>query len=109
VASFGRPDRQGYYPQNEPIVAEHPLDYKLSNPLDLAQLREEMGDYFQISDDAGEYICNYAYFYALMHVGVKIRGCCFVHVPSFRDIDFESQVQQIQAIARKILALEAFQ
>jgi pyrrolidone-carboxylate peptidase len=109
ITDFTRADRQGCAPKNQPILADQPLDYCLRNPLDLAPLGAEMGDLFEISDDAGTFVCNYAYFYGLANLGTKIRGCAFVHVPGYRPIPIEEQVEKIATLARKILSLPVFQ
>jgi hypothetical protein len=57
---------------------------------------------------AGEYICNFAYFYGLTQVGSAIRGCLFAHIPFFDVIPPDEQVARVVPLVEAIVRLLEF-
>jgi pyroglutamyl-peptidase len=99
---FSRPDVAGEFLREQPITDRFPPNHPLPNPLDVRALAAPYPG-LAISDDAGEFVCNFAYWVALENVGTKIRGCLFVHVPKFRDIACQKQVAILTELCGSIL------
>ena len=57
----------------------------------------------RVSDNAGEYICNYMFYSALKHAE-KIDSCTalFVHFPTFQNVAQEEQVTFVKALIKKL-------
>jgi pyrrolidone-carboxylate peptidase len=107
--NFVRPDIRGVHLSSQKVSEAFDLNYRFENPLDFDHLIAQLGDKFNISTDAGEYICNYIYFIGLTHVGTKIGGCLFAHVPAFKIIACEEQVARVVTLVEAILGLPQFQ
>jgi pyrrolidone-carboxylate peptidase len=105
IATFARPDINGTWLRGEKVSGAFDLDYRLENPLDFDRLTAQLGDQFSVSTDAGTHICNYVYFLGLMHVGTKVGGCLFAHVPYFRAIARDEQVARVVTLVEAILRL----
>lgn len=53
-----------------------------------------------LSSDAGNYLCNYAYYEAIRRLHTRRVG--FLHVPPFEKLDFESQRNRILKLLGRI-------
>ncbi len=90
------PDCDGSVPQGLPIVEEGPST--LATPVDAASLQVRLaGDGFEaeVSEGAGGYVCNHAYYAALDEISqssLKTR-CLFVHMPP-DELTFAEPVEQ---------------
>jgi len=112
-AHFGIPDERGAQPLNELISCEDGPDWSFRRTaLDLEdvcnRLRALGHPRVAISQDAGRYICNYAYYSSLNSISGKEGDwghdeSLFVHVPSLRVIPEEKQLR----FARDLLTILA--
>ncbi len=50
------------------------------------------------SYDAGRFVCNYVYYHSLCHAAAHGTRSLFVHVPLFKMIDKEQQMQFAEAL-----------
>jgi pyrrolidone-carboxylate peptidase len=105
IAHFRMPDADGVTLAGAPISDALPFNHPLRNPLDLAALARQLGDGFALSESAGTYLCNYAYFTGLARVGTDLRGCLFVHIPPFAEIDCDTAVARIVRLCEAVVAL----
>lgn len=108
-ANFSIPDSEGFQPFNKPIDDKYPLDHTLTNKIDVPALVNSMPTQFDLSNDAGNYICNYIYYTGLGYVGDRTVGCLFVHVPLYDQVEEETQIQNIVDLVNKISKLPEFQ
>jgi pyroglutamyl-peptidase len=99
---FGRPDVGGEFLREEPITDRFPPRHCLANALDVRALAAAAPG-FAVSDDAGDFVCNFAYWVALESVGAQMRGCLFAHVPPFRVVARAAQVARLAALCGAIL------
>lgn len=74
------------------------LGYRLENTIDIKTL----GKF--ISCNAGTNLCNYIY-RGLENVGIKSRGCIFVHIPHFTTLSLELQIQHMIHLIQQIAKL----
>jgi len=72
------PDNNGVNRDNEPIISSG--NDILKTPIDLSKSN------ISLSYDAGNYLCNYSYYYALSLANGKKTKCIFVHFP-FIDLE----------------------
>lgn len=83
-----KPDNDGYTPDEESIISDGPSAYFSS--ISLKHLRnqlDENGIPAKVSNSAGLYVCNTAYFNALHHISIlgKEIKAVFVHLPKISE------------------------
>lgn len=83
-----KPDNDGYTPDEESIISDGPLAYFSS--ISVQHLRnqlDENGIPAKVSNSAGLYVCNTAYFNALHHISIfgKEIKAVFVHLPKISE------------------------
>jgi len=106
-ASFRAPDEDGCQPDAEQIVKDEEFGNKIVTTLPLESYVEkltERGYLVETSESAGRFLCNYIY-YLMSRVSVNKPNyeSLFVHVPSFDDIDRDTQVKFIDELIRLIV------
>lgn len=102
-AEFVIPDAEKEQPRNQPIDPNQPISNKLVNSLPIDQWVNQLSQNYDLSHDAGTYVCNYCYYRALLNVDKKIKGALFVHCGLFNDIAEDKQVDSIVQLAHIIL------
>ena len=100
-------DARGYQPKDEAIDPSKPKSWKLTNAIDIEKLQKDLGSCFEMSTDAGEYVCNYAFYRGLANTGSLIRGCIFLHIPLFSVIPWDKQQLEVLRLVKAIFALFA--
>ncbi|KAF4319346.1 hypothetical protein BBO99_00005997 [Phytophthora kernoviae] len=110
VADFRIPDERGCAPKNEIIHEGEPESIETALPLEeMQKTLQTVNSRVDISTDPGRYICNYVYYRSLVwannqaNKGNLEHYALFVHVPEFRNITLEDQVE----LASKIVELVA--
>lgn len=100
IADFTVPDAAGDSPQCEPITPNLPIYARVENKIDVDKLVENpaLQGMYEVSCDAGTYICNYTYFVGLRAVGDVTKGCMFVHIPTFEAVPLEEQADRVVAL-----------
>ena len=83
-----KPDNDGYTPDEESIISDGPSAYFSS--ISVKHLRnqlDENGIPAKVSNSAGLYVCNTAYFNALHHISIlgKEIKAVFVHLPKISE------------------------
>ena len=83
-----KPDNDGYTPDEESIISDGPSAYFSS--ISVKHLRnqlDENGISAKVSNSAGLYVCNTAYFNALHHISIlgKEIKAVFVHLPKISE------------------------
>jgi pyroglutamyl-peptidase len=79
------PDVDGYRPARAAIERGQPRSRTANAPFhQLLNVVRQNKLPARLSRDAGAYLCNYAYWRALQHVGGRQRLVQFVHIPSVR-------------------------
>lgn len=58
-------------------------------------MNSPQNDYWEPSDNAGEYLCNYVYYRALQKF--RDKRVCFVHVPPFTEIPAPVQQAELES------------
>ena len=96
IADFRIPDESGAQPRNQCINQALDISHTITCDLDLNILNQSLvskGYPCEVSNSAGEYICNYAYYCNLQRREQFCRDRCvtnlkslFVHVPAFSTI-----------------------
>lgn len=81
------------------------LGYRLENTIDIEALVKSLETEFVISHNAGTNLCNYIYYRGLENVGIKSRGCIFVHIPHFTTLSLEVQIQNMIHLIQQIAKL----
>lgn len=79
------PDNDGVVRIRKKIITGAPSRYSNTLPYDiLVECAAGCGESVEISEDAGGYVCNHAYFIAAHFVATKFPSCRFgfIHVPS---------------------------
>jgi pyrrolidone-carboxylate peptidase len=66
-------------------------------------LQGDLFPFVQPSEDAGDYLCNFAYFLALWHLPQV--SCGFIHVPTFDRVPREEQQAWLEQILEVILKI----
>jgi pyrrolidone-carboxylate peptidase len=94
IAHFRLPDADGITLLDARISDSFPFNHPFPKSFNLPALLAR----FVLSDGAGTYFCNYTYFTGRTHVGTDIRGCLFVHIPPFSEIDCETAVARIALV-----------
>lgn len=102
-----RPDASGSCPSANFIDPNGPSTYQTNLPL--IEIADELTNELfpaQISDDAGDYLCNYLYYLSLNYVERKAneRTALFIHIPPEPAID-----AKVNAAADKLIHLCAEQ
>lgn len=65
-------DNDGYDPQGSPVVEGGPGTYMATLPVaEIAELLTTLNFTVALSDDAGEYLCNYAMYTTLHHIATR--------------------------------------
>ena len=99
VMNFSIPDMQGNQPMDEKIDKGEEIDHILHCKLNIDSICEKLKDNKHIcsdSTDAGSYICNYTYYCSLReHQDIENAEVIFVHVPTFKTIPKEDQMECI--------------
>lgn len=101
---------KGNQPMNTKIEDSIGKGDSLQCKIDLNILKEELKNKYNIcvSNDAGDYICNYAYFNSLNSFEKHCPHalCLFVHIPSFdeinQDIQFNFALDLLRAISGNV-------
>ena len=93
-AKFRIPDVRGDTINDSPIILGAPET--IQTTLDIDSL-----DGFDMSVDAGEYLCNYLYFKSLMAFGPS-ADVLFVHLPSFETTPEDVQLELIYSLLARI-------
>ena len=95
IADFRIPDMRGNKPRNQPICKDLSVDDCCMTTLELENAIDSLNDdKICISDDAGEYICNYMFYRALetaKSLCTDGRKChaMFLHMPAFKSLSEE--------------------
>ena len=100
-----KPDNDGYTPDEDCIVSDGPSAYFSSLPVKHLQHHlVENGIPADISNSAGLYVCNTAYFNALHHISIlgKEIKAVFVHLPKISEQRPLSKL--LKAVKQLILA-----
>jgi len=76
-----------FIPDREKIVSEDDLDERLCTSLDLERLEEQLQSTgpIVVSEDAGDYLCNYIYYLLLRSFKGQGKAVLFVHIPFFEE------------------------
>ncbi|KAL3726498.1 hypothetical protein ACJRO7_031400 [Eucalyptus globulus] len=105
-ATFGCPDEMGWQPQQLPIVPE---DGQTSRTRQTSFSTEAILEFLMkkgydvtLSDDAGRFVCNYVYYHSLRLAEQRGGRSLFVHVPSFSEIDEETQMNFVASLLEAI-------
>lgn len=108
-ATFSVPDEDGEQPNKEKIMPIYEFNESIKNKIDIDAAVKELMPRFQRSDDAGRFVCNYAYFFALHNTKSKIRGAQFIHVPYFDKVSETDQTYNVVRYIDYIYSLPEFQ
>ena len=84
------PDNKGFIPKKNRIELNGSNKYKSSIQLEV--IKQKLTEYsipFCLSNNAGDYICNFVYYRVLHHIKKNMLpiGCMFLHIPFFSDFD----------------------
>jgi pyroglutamyl-peptidase len=86
--SLKLPDNDDYVPEDKFVVSSAPMRLETTlDPIFITKRLREVGFTVEISDDCGDYICNFIYF-KLLHFVQKTMlsmNAIFVHVPNISD------------------------
>ena len=114
VKNFCIPDEGGNQPMNECIDGALDISHKLECDLDLASVSQRLeakGYPCKVSQDAGDYICNYTYYRNLqMRQSFCTDKCVtnlkslFCHVPSFTTVNEAQQKAFIVDLLKELAA-----
>jgi pyrrolidone-carboxylate peptidase len=96
-------DATGYIPSSRTPFPTLPPAAIIRNKIDFSAL-VPADPLICLSDDAGDYVCNYAYGTALLHVGVKIKGAAFIHIPCLSEMPLELISRKVTAVALSIMS-----
>lgn len=123
-SSFRVPDERGMQPQEEPISASRPLDFRQGTSFDCAGLCAALakeGFDVEVSDDPGRYLCNYVYYRSCCEqqgraLGAAVGGggggdggddgggVIFIHVPPFSVVPAAVQLAFVRRAAELLCA-----
>jgi pyroglutamyl-peptidase len=118
-ASFRTPDEDGRVLSNAPVDDSAPWGTNLFNDLPLVRLKERLERRpgfppIVISEDAGRFLCNFAYYLSLASCGKFRRGgvdrgrpaahALFVHIPPFEQVGEEVQYRALLELLTEISA-----
>lgn len=104
--SLERADEAGFVPQAQP-EREVALDNLGIDFAKLAAALEGRGIPVELSDDAGDYVCNHCYFEALgaiIGIGLMTRAV-FVHIPALQGSDHGAGTMPLEQIVRGVRAI----
>jgi pyroglutamyl-peptidase len=111
-ANFAIPDERGLQPRDQAVCGKDgSTEVMRCTSLDLEDVLERMkkrGHDVEISHDAGDYICNYAYYSSLMDITPSEWGhdeSLFVHVPAL-DVANEREQLKFACDLLKVIAEE---
>lgn len=96
-------DNAGKAPQNDVINAEGPDSFLSTLPIQgIAGALQEAGFPVKVSNDAGNFVCNYL-FYRLMETNQDTeRLCGFIHVPDLETLSFGDLLKATSVILNYI-------
>ena len=97
--NFILPDVNGHLIRDREILENFPKE--LRTPLDVHTLASELGKPVGVSEDAGEYICNYFYYKALALLNERF-DVLFVHVCKFEAINESAQLEVLNLLVRTL-------
>lgn len=111
VATFRVPDEDGYQPRQAHIGSSEPLGCTRKTELPLERvLRRLPAANFELSDDAGTFVCNFTFFISLalasklqQETGRAVH-VLFVHVPPVERMGEAEQLLSLQALLRELAA-----
>ena len=103
-AEFVIPDAENEQPRHTRIHPTQPINHVFHSQLPCDQWVNQLSQYFDLSHDAGTYVCNYCYYTALSNVGKKTKGTLFVHCGDFDDIPEKEQVSAIVELVPLIIS-----
>lgn len=104
-ANFSIPDYEGITLTREKVSAEYDLGHRLYNRLDFSNVAAKYSGQVAMSDDPGEYVCNFIYFLGLHHDNKYQNGCVFIHIPLFETMNQEEQTEIATNVVKDILEL----
>ncbi len=101
--SFSSPDNTGRMVTGE-IIQGAPLEIPVSASIELIQ-NEDVKYLYEISDDAGGFVCNETLYHSLHALHDKDRDlpCIFVHLPSEEFMQINEQVEFVTRISAIIV------
>ena len=105
VDDFPIPDNSGEQPRNEPIAPDGPAAYFSTLPIHaIVQTLQNAKIPAAISNSAGTYLCNRAFYSVMHHLATKgnVARAGFVHVP-FLEEQVATKNSVILSLARKTL------
>ncbi|KAL7680174.1 putative peptidase C15, pyroglutamyl peptidase I [Plasmopara halstedii] len=112
VANFRIPDERGYVAKNEIICEDGPDIIETTIPVeDMLKTLQTVYPRIEISTDPGRYICNFVYYCSLDWAkqqrlkGFSDYRALFVHVPEFRIINLEVQLEVASKIVDYVASL----
>jgi len=107
------PDNANKFPLTDTIMDGGPIFYETR--FDLESLQQQLGKagiVSIISDNAGDYLCNYLSYYSNNYLSKKYVGTptMFVHVPPISDLNNPSDAENLRQIiaALKILVIQDY-
>ncbi|XWS22613.1 hypothetical protein CRYUN_Cryun29cG0051100 [Craigia yunnanensis] len=107
-ATFPCPDELGWQPQKLPIVAEDGgTSWKRETTCSveaILKFLKNKGYDVTISNNAGRFVCNYVYYHSLRFAEQKGHKSLFVHVPLFKTINEERQMQFVACLLEAIVS-----
>ncbi len=113
-ASFRIPDQRGYRPIQVPILPNMALGTPCHTNCSLTSLVEDLSNSFpaiesRISTDPGRFVCNYLYYASLNKLQNEMESvdaCLFLHIPEFKTIPKEIQLEYLAELIRVLTRVE---
>ncbi len=110
IKNFGIPDENGNQPRDQCIWEDKEKGHFIQTRFDIDSFVKNLktkGHKVGKSLSAGDYICNYTYFCSLKHKNHAVKNpemvdSLFCHVPTFEEIDEESQQKFLMDLIQEI-------
>jgi len=108
VADSSRPDNAAFCPSGEALVADGPLAYRASIPVELLKAKlEDEGIPAAISNHAGTFVCNCAFYRAMNTIERSNMQviCGFIHIPMLAAVGARKRQEAltVEDVARAVL------